>query len=82
MLILSLFFLQGFTYVAPSVLEDIYKSQIVKARSPRKFGSMPRTPFGLMVQSQGLNLSVQQQSIHSNNYSDEMMEVSSGLPHV
>lgn len=95
--------LQGFTYVAPSVLEDMYKSQIVKARSPRKFGSMPRTPFGLMVQNQtvahnlnqldphssnlgqlnmGLNYSVQQQPIHSSNYSDEMMEVSTGLPHV
>ena len=27
---------QGFTYVAPSVLEEIHKPQVVKARSPRK----------------------------------------------
>lgn len=81
----------------------MYKSQIVKARSPRKFGSTPRTTFGLMVQNQGIgnhlhqlgphssnlghynvgiNYSVQPQPINSNNFSDEMMEVSTGLPHV
>jgi len=27
---------QGFTYVAPSVLEDLFKPRVVKARSPRK----------------------------------------------
>lgn len=36
--------LQGFTYVAPSVLEEMYKPQVVKARSPRK-GIHPRHPF-------------------------------------
>ncbi|KAF4529415.1 hypothetical protein B566_EDAN003509 [Ephemera danica] len=35
---------QGFTYVAPSVLEEMYKPQVVKARSPRK-GIHPRHPF-------------------------------------
>jgi hypothetical protein len=35
---------QGFTYVAPSVLEEMYKPHVVKARSPRK-GIHPRHPF-------------------------------------
>jgi p70 ribosomal S6 kinase len=30
---------QGFTYIAPSVLEDVYKPYIVRARSPRKHSS-------------------------------------------
>lgn len=42
--------------MAPSVLEDMYKSQIVKARSPRKFGTTPRTShFGhVAIHNQGL----------------------------
>ncbi|XP_019865582.2 ribosomal protein S6 kinase beta-2 isoform X2 [Aethina tumida] len=36
---------QGFTYIAPSVLEDIYRPQsrpqILRARSPRKMGGVP-----------------------------------------
>ncbi|KAB0794990.1 hypothetical protein PPYR_11829 [Photinus pyralis] len=32
----------GFTYIAPSVLEDMYKtSSIIRARSPRKLGTTP-----------------------------------------
>ena len=34
------FYLQGFTYVAPSVLEEMARPSVVKARSPRK----PYTP--------------------------------------
>ncbi|CAH1970710.1 unnamed protein product [Acanthoscelides obtectus] len=37
---------QGFTYIAPSVLEDIYKPSIMKARSPRKVGTPFRHHFG------------------------------------
>jgi hypothetical protein len=37
-------FLQGFTYVAPSVLEEMYKPQVVKARSPRKGMRLPFSP--------------------------------------
>ena len=41
---------QGFTYVAPSLLEEMHKPQVVKARSPRK-GMFQihhnSTPFGL-----------------------------------
>ncbi|KAK4875456.1 hypothetical protein RN001_011878 [Aquatica leii] len=32
---------QGFTYIAPSVLEELYKPQIIRARSPRKLGTTP-----------------------------------------
>ncbi|KAK5644979.1 hypothetical protein RI129_006279 [Pyrocoelia pectoralis] len=33
---------QGFTYIAPSVLEDMYKTpSIIRARSPRKLGTTP-----------------------------------------
>jgi hypothetical protein len=35
---------QGFTYVAPSVLEEMYKPQVVKARSPRKGMRLPFSP--------------------------------------
>ena len=35
-----LYFWQGFTYVAPSVLEEMARPSVVKARSPRK----PFTP--------------------------------------
>lgn len=79
--------------MAPSVLEDMYKSQIVKARSPRKFGTTPRTNFGHVVHNQGLvgNSSVNQLGPHSsnlghynynhpNNFGDEMMEISTGMP--
>lgn len=34
----------GFTYVAPSVLEEMHKPLVVKARSPRKYTS-PKMPF-------------------------------------
>ncbi|XP_076338043.1 ribosomal protein S6 kinase beta-1-like [Tachypleus tridentatus] len=33
----------GFTYVAPSILEEIHRPAVIKARSPRKHGS--RLPF-------------------------------------
>lgn len=44
-----IFLFQGFTYVAPSVLEEMHRPQVVKARSPRKgmFQSHSITaPFG------------------------------------
>lgn len=68
----------------------MYKSQIVKARSPRKFGTTPRTNFGHVIHNQGLgNSSINQLGPHSsnighfnfnhgNNFSDEMMEISTG----
>ena len=31
-----MFYFQGFTYVAPSVLEDAFKPHVIRARSPRK----------------------------------------------
>lgn len=34
----------GFTYVAPSVLEDLHRPDVIKARSPRKYQS-PRNLF-------------------------------------
>lgn len=79
--------------MAPSVFEDMYKSHIVKARSPRKFGTTPRTNFGHMAHNQGLGNSVNQLGPHSsnlghfnfthpNNYPDEMMEISMGPPPV
>lgn len=70
----------------------MYKSQIVKARSPRKFGTTPRTNFGHVVHNQGLgNSSINQLGAHSSNigghlhfnhpnYVDEMMEISTGMP--
>ncbi|XP_023310898.1 ribosomal protein S6 kinase beta-1-like [Anoplophora glabripennis] len=97
---------QGFTYIAPSVLEEIYKPQIIKARSPRKTGTPFRHHFGLSIEStQGNSLDphcsylggmhhmahhnigafgVQHTNHpHTNNFNnDEMMEVSSGVPHV
>ncbi|XP_054260163.1 ribosomal protein S6 kinase beta-2-like [Macrosteles quadrilineatus] len=58
---------QGFTYVAPSVLEASFKPRIIRARSPRKtnpFSSPLRNPF----------------ENHLNpTPPDEMMEVSSPL---
>ncbi|XP_057378369.1 ribosomal protein S6 kinase beta-2-like [Daphnia carinata] len=40
----------GFTYVAPSVLEEMHRPQVIKARSPRKgmytHGHSMTTPFG------------------------------------
>ncbi|XP_075542881.1 ribosomal protein S6 kinase beta-1-like isoform X1 [Dermacentor variabilis] len=35
----------GFTYVAPSVLEELHRPMVIKARSPRKLTNSPRTPF-------------------------------------
>ncbi|XP_067134197.1 ribosomal protein S6 kinase beta-1-like [Centruroides vittatus] len=35
----------GFTYVAPSVLEELPRPLILRARSPRKFSHSPRWPF-------------------------------------
>lgn len=87
------------------MLEDIYKPQIIKARSPRKTGTPFRHHFGLSIEStQGNSLDphcsylggmhhmahhnvgtfgVQHTNHpHTNNFSnDEMMEVSSGIPH-
>ncbi|CAH0555907.1 unnamed protein product [Brassicogethes aeneus] len=45
---------KGFTYIAPSVLEDMYsrssqRAQIVRARSPRKVGGPLRHNFGSMT---------------------------------
>lgn len=44
---------QGFTYVAPSVLEDnIKQPHVVRARSPRKHsGNIFRPPFNNLQQS-------------------------------
>lgn len=84
-------FLQGFTYIAPSVLEDIYKPQIGRSRSPRKSGSTPlRHHFGLNIHHNvhhlghlgphQSNLGLLNQ--HALNCDpDEMMEISSVLPH-
>ncbi|XP_065167305.1 ribosomal protein S6 kinase beta-2-like [Atheta coriaria] len=112
---------QGFTYIAPSVLEDMYKSQIVKSRSPRKNHPTPlRHHFGLgmggvMGSSLQYRTHPQHQQAPTHHYhhpsyqqqqqqqqpgvapflpnhhlhphaqapqqADEMMEVSSGLPH-
>lgn len=58
---------QGFTYIAPSVLEDMYKPSLYKSRSPRKLG--PSTPlrnhFGLNM---GLNQISHLDSSVSNNH--------------
>ncbi|XP_064460482.1 ribosomal protein S6 kinase beta-1-like isoform X2 [Ornithodoros turicata] len=35
----------GFTYVAPSVLEELHRPMVVKARSPRKLTNSPRPLF-------------------------------------
>ncbi|CAN7945830.1 unnamed protein product, partial [Ixodes hexagonus] len=35
----------GFTYVAPSVLEELHRPTVIKARSPRKLTNSPRPPF-------------------------------------
>lgn len=35
----------GFTYIAPSVLEEMHRPMVVKARTQRKFPNSPRTPF-------------------------------------
>lgn len=45
---------QGFTYVAPSILEEMHKPKVVKARSPRKgmFQTHSSTPFGARSQPQ------------------------------
>lgn len=83
---------QGFTYVAPSVLEEMYKPpRIVKARSPRKSAyptpaTALRNPFSprhhLSPASSfafgGHNLG---STLGSASCQEEMMEVQ-GLPHV
>jgi p70 ribosomal S6 kinase len=83
---------QGFTYVAPSVLEEMYKPpRIVKARSPRKSAyptpvTALRNPFSprhhLSPASSfafgGHNLGP---TLDSTSCQEEMMEVQ-GLPHV
>lgn len=51
LLILYFKFLQGFTCIAPSVLEDIYKTQIIKARPPRKTGIPFWHHFGFNIGS-------------------------------
>lgn len=90
LLFLGLF--QGFTYVAPSVLEEMYKPpRIVKARSPRKSAyptpaTALRNPFsprhhlspasGFTFGSHNLGPPLDSGSCH-----EEMMEIQ-GLPHV
>lgn len=47
--LITIYDLQGFTYVAPSVLEEMHRPQVVKARSPRKGmfqGHSMTAPFG------------------------------------
>ncbi|XP_025836202.1 ribosomal protein S6 kinase beta-1-like isoform X1 [Agrilus planipennis] len=81
---------QGFTYIAPSVLEDMYKPHIVKARSPRKPGSTPLrhqpVPFHHPFQNSHhigsmRHYNSQQRPTGPNNCTDEVMEVSS-IPQV
>ncbi|XP_069704550.1 ribosomal protein S6 kinase beta-1 [Periplaneta americana] len=83
---------QGFTYVAPSVLEEMYKPpRIVKARSPRKTAyptpaAALRNPFsprhhlspasGFTFGSHTLG-----STLDSSSCQEEMMEVQ-GVPHV
>ncbi|XP_056639244.1 ribosomal protein S6 kinase beta-2 [Diorhabda sublineata] len=116
---------QGFTYIAPSVLEEIYKPTIVKARSPRKSSFRPHFAFtpthhqqlhhipdqncgysgGMssvqvnhvphpmhghhQIMNTHLPLAAHNQFTHQmafnvpqNSCTDELMEVSTGLPHV
>lgn len=90
--------------MAPSVLEDMYKSQIIKSRSPRKFGTTPRTHFGHLVHGLGNSSSGSSggggggiggnigphsshlghfnYAAHPNNFSEEMMEIGTGMPPV
>ncbi|KAL1140705.1 hypothetical protein AAG570_000635, partial [Ranatra chinensis] len=66
---------QGFTYVAPSVLEEMNRPRIIKARSPRKGSLYHHAHLVPLRNSFG--------SRHSNSphLHDEMMEVvNSGLP--
>ncbi|KRT85783.1 protein kinase [Oryctes borbonicus] len=99
---------QGFTYIAPSVLEDMYKPHL-KSRSPRKMCGTPHRHFGLNLPPNNLHqyhhgapvashhhaLAGLSSAHHQNaayhynlqnhplgNYPDEMMEISTGLPHV
>ncbi|GLH14637.1 Serine/threonine-protein kinase Warts, partial [Gryllus bimaculatus] len=84
---------QGFTYVAPSVLEEMYKPpRIVKARSPRKsaFSTTPslRNPFSSPrhhLSPAGFhNFSGNNRdysTILDGNCQEEMMEIQ-GVPHV
>nr|CAD7571497.1 unnamed protein product [Timema californicum] len=85
---------QGFTYVAPSVLEEMYKPpRIVKARSPRKSAFPPpsmRNPFSPRHHLSPAGFAF---SHHARDFpmgtplgascQEEMMEVQvQGLPHV
>nr|CAD7457013.1 unnamed protein product [Timema tahoe] len=85
---------QGFTYVAPSVLEEMYKPpRIVKARSPRKSAFPPpsmRNPFSPRHHLSPAGFAF---SHHTRDFpmgtplgascQEEMMEVQvQGLPHV
>jgi len=61
---------QGFTYVAPSVLEDAFKPHVIKARSPRKHsGSISfRTFNNLSIQANFNNASPHH---HYNSYESQ-----------
>lgn len=67
----------------------MYKPQICRARSPRKSGHTPLRHFGLNlphhVQHHLGHLGAHASNLglltHPNNCPDEMMEISTGLPH-
>lgn len=96
--------MQGFTYIAPSVLENMYKPPHLKPRSPRKLCNTPLRHFGLNLPNHShssghhsghhldphvhiannpfhYNLQNNLQN-HQLSYTDEMMEIVTGLPHV
>ncbi|XP_013787127.1 ribosomal protein S6 kinase beta-1-like [Limulus polyphemus] len=71
----------GFTYVAPSILEEMYRPAIVKARSPRKYS--PRIPFSPCKASNPFLFeeSTKNGSLSSPvSQSQEQMDTSSCLP--
>lgn len=69
-------FIQGFTYVAPSVLEEMSRPpHIVKARSPRKGPISMRSPYNPRFPHSITGVSSML------NTAEELMEVS-GLPNV
>ncbi|XP_063242444.1 ribosomal protein S6 kinase beta-1 [Bacillus rossius redtenbacheri] len=79
---------QGFTYVAPSVLDEMYKPpRIVKARSPRKSAFPPpvmRNPFSPRhhLSPAGFAFAQNNRGFHMDgSCQEEMMEVQ-GVPHV
>ncbi|ERL83490.1 hypothetical protein D910_01698 [Dendroctonus ponderosae] len=63
---------EGFTYVAPSILEDLYKPSILKSRSPRKLGSssyrVPTHPFGFNLPSFGPSSSHPHHNLHQHGH--------------